>query len=99
MTTAIASTPVAVKQTAGDIAIAAAQVAGHTNKTLLKAIWSTRGNVKVQTPGFEFGIACIKSDLTSMLKVLPEGEKSAFVLKPLADGGAELIPVAADVQA
>jgi hypothetical protein len=100
MTTAIASTPVAVKQTAGDIAIAKAQVAGHSNATLLKAVWSTRGNIRVQTPGFEFGIACIKSDLTGMLKVLPGDEPSVFILKPMADGGAELIVApAADVQA
>jgi hypothetical protein len=99
MTTAIASTAPVAKLSAGDVAIAAAQVAGHTNKTLLKAVWSTRGNIKVQTPGFEFGIAVIKSDLTNMLKVLPEGDKSAFVLKPLADGGAELLPVEAEVAA
>jgi hypothetical protein len=101
MTTATVSTPVAaVKQTAGDIAIAKAQVAGHSNATLLKAVWSTRGNIRVQTPGFEFGIACIKSDLTGMLKVLPGDERSVFILKPMADGGAELIVApAADVQA
>ena len=79
-----------VKKSAGDLAIEAAAKPGATNAQLLKAVWSTRGNVRAETKGFEFGVAIIKSDLTGMLKVLPADEPAAFILTPLKDGGAML---------
>jgi len=82
-----------VKLNAGDIAIRDAQKP-CSNKTLLKAIWSTRGAVRVQVKGAEDfgGIAVIKSDITNVLKNLPADDRAGFVLIPRADG-ADLVSV------
>lgn len=81
----------APKVSAGDAAIAACKKAGASNGTVLKAVWSTRGNIFADVAGFDGGIAIIKSDLTAMLKALPADEASVFVLTPRADGsGADL---------
>ena len=83
-----------VKLSAGDIAIRDAQKT-CTNAVLLKAIWSTRGNIRVQVKGADAfgGIAVIKSDITNVLKNLPPADQAGFVLLPRADG-ADLVSVA-----
>lgn len=81
-----ASTETVDTRSAGDIAIELASKAGANNATLLKAVWSTRGTVRAEMKGFEFGVAINKSDLTGMLKNLPPAEEAAFLLVPQADG-------------
>lgn len=83
------------KLSAGDVAIAAAAKPGATNGQLLKAIWSTRGAIRVQVAGAEDfgGMGIIKSDLTNVLKNLPLTDAAKFILTPRADGGADLVSV------
>jgi hypothetical protein len=82
------STPVAAapKISAGDAAIAASKKAGASNKTLLKALWSTRGPIRVTVPGFEFPVAIVKADMTKMLQALPADDVAGFLLTPDGDG-------------
>lgn len=89
--------PKAAKVNAGDAAIAACQKVGCTNAQLLKAIWSTRGNVQAQIQGFDFGLSIIKSDLVEILKASPAGDPAPFTLIPKGgkEGGATLIAVPA----
>ncbi len=89
---ASAAAPAAPKVSAGDAAIALAQKAGCSNGKMLKAVWSTRGNIYAPVEGFEFGVAIIKSDLTKTLQALPADEVSPFILtpRPGKDGGADL---------
>lgn len=79
-----------VSVSAGDAAVKAAAVKGVNNATLLKAVWSTRGPIRVAVPGFDFGVAIIKSDLTALLKALPAADAATFTLVPAGDG-ADLI--------
>lgn len=87
--TATVSTPAVVaapKISAGDKAIAASKLPGASNKTLLKAVWSTRGPIRTAVPGFDFPVAIVKSDLTGLLQALPADDKAGFLLTPDGDG-------------
>ena len=92
---ATATAPVSeVVLSAGDIAIAAAALPGANVATLLKAIWSTRGWLRVNYgPLTAFGgLSVIKSDVTGALKALPGDGPAPYILQP-AKGGAYLVPV------
>lgn len=83
------------KESAGDIAIREAAKPGATVKTLLKAVWSTRGFLRVNYGGASAygGLGIIKADLTGgILKALPEAYPAPYILEP-ATGGAYLVPV------
>jgi hypothetical protein len=81
--------------TAGEIAIAAAALPGANVATLLKAVWSTRGYLRVNVGGATAygGLGIIKADLTAgILKALPPAYPAPYLLEP-AVGGAYLTPV------
>jgi hypothetical protein len=85
--------PAAPKLNAGDAAILACKTAGATCQQLLKAVWSTRGNIYATIEGFDFGgVAIIKSDLVGMLKAMPAADAAPFTLTPRSgkEGGADL---------
>jgi hypothetical protein len=88
--TATVETPVvaAPALTAGDVAIAAAALPGATVATLLKAVWSTRGFLRVPFGPCEAfgGLGVIKADLTGMLKALPPADPAPYILTPVAGG-------------
>lgn len=77
-----------------EFAIAEAAKPGANNGMLLKAIWSTRGNIYAPLAGFEFDVAIVKSGLVADLKALSATDTAPFLLAPRADGGATLVPVA-----
>ncbi len=65
-----------------------------TCNDLLKAIWSSRGAVYAPIKGFDFSLAIVKSDLTTILK---NGDLNAaapfnLVQRP-NNGGADLVPM------
>lgn len=93
--TATAPAAATVTLTAGEIAIISAAAPGANVKTLLKAVWSTRGFLRVNVGGATAygGLGIIKSDLTAgILKALPEDYPAPYLLTP-APGGAYLTPV------
>lgn len=92
---ATVSTPVAAKLSAGEIAIARAALPGANCATLLKAVWSTRGFLRVNFGGAAAygGLGLIKADLTGgILKALPGDYAAPYLLTPVP-GGAILTPV------
>ena len=92
---ATATAPVSeVTLSAGDAAIISAAAPGANVATLLKAIWSTRGFLRVNYgPLTAFGgLSLIKSDVTGALKNLPGDAPAPYILQP-AKGGAYLVPV------
>jgi hypothetical protein len=95
---ATVSTPVATvaaKLSAGDIAIARAALPGANVATLLKAVWSTRGFLRVNFGGAAAygGLGLIKADLTGgILKALPGDYPAPYLLTP-CPGGSILTPV------
>jgi hypothetical protein len=93
--TATVTAPAAKALSAGEIAIAAAALPGANVKTLLKAVWSTRGFLRVNfgDAASYGGLGIIKADLTAgILKALPESDPAPYLLVP-APGGAYLVPV------
>lgn len=87
-----AATAETVVQTAGEIAIALAAVEGATVAVLLKAVWSTRGFLRVPYGSAEAfgGLGIVKSDLTRMLQALPPADPAPYRLIPV-EGGAMLV--------
>lgn len=93
--TATATAAPTVNPTAGETAIINAAKPGANVKTLLKAVWSTRGFLRVNVGGATAygGLGIIKADLTAgILKALPEDYAAPYLLEPTA-GGAYLTPV------
>lgn len=84
--TAVTVTAPAVKLSAGEIAVKAVQVKGATNAVLLKAVWSTRGNIRVAVKGIPNGVAVVKADLVKLIQAAAPAEISKFILTPTADG-------------
>lgn len=91
----VVTAPATDLRSAGEIACEKAAVPGANVATLLKAVWSTRGFLRVNYgPSEAFGgLGIVKADLVGILKALPPADAAPYLLVPVP-GGAELRLVA-----
>jgi hypothetical protein len=81
-----------VKVSAGDVAIALALAGKASNDKFLKALWSIRGDLKVQMNGSDLKVSIVKADMVNLHKGLPADEPAEFALKAEKDGGYLVVP-------